>query len=680
MLLNVVLAVFSLRVGPGEDLAVIRDRIRALPEAVRDGGVEVVLSPGRYSCSGGTLRLDAADSGRAGAPVVWRGSRDGGVVFSQGREIPRDSFSRVADRQVLARLPDPAVQVLVADLSEMRLDLGAPLRGETRYPLPIPELYVDGRRMMPAEWPNDGKFVTIARFVREGTRRTSGNAWAALLGQGGKKDGEPPSGGVFGYDGDRPSRWTTADSLTIRGYWCFDWNESALPVKAVDTTNRTIEVACPTDYGIRQGNPSPRRWKAVNLLEELDARGEFFVDRGTRKLYLCPPDGFSATSRIAIVGCGMKDMVLCGNVTNVTFRGIGFEEGYGNAVRLENCVRVGFDRCSFRNLRRKAVEMAGCSNCVLRMCDVLHTGTGGVVLKGGDRRTLTPGNNRAVDCVFRAFSEQKPMYSPAVSLAGVGNAVRNCEISDAAQMAISIHGNDNVVECNVISNVCTCSDDAAALYKGRNPSCRGNLIRHNLWKDIGSRRGHGTAAIYFDDGDGGDIVFGNIFVRCGEPGQGSFGTVFSHGGYSNVVENCIFVDCIRPLGSAPWSQKRWTECLRSVPWLKALTQDVDICSEVYLGRYPGLAGFLDPHPDELRWNAGFNNAFVGCGEEVSKGRWALDESNVKIAGDAGFVDAKHGNYELKRTSVIYKKIKGFSPIPFERIGLRTRGAERRAVD
>jgi hypothetical protein len=74
--------------------------------------------------------------------------------------------------------------------------------------------------------------------------------------------------------------------------------------------------------------------------------------------------------------------------------------------------------------------------------------------------------------------------------------------------------------------------------------------------------GHGNAAVYFDDGDGGDIVFGNVFVRCGEPGRGSFGTVLSHGGHDIRAENNIFVDCKRALGSAPWDDARWRDALK----------------------------------------------------------------------------------------------------------------------
>ena len=45
---------------------------------------------------------------------------------------------------------------------------------------------------------------------------------------------------------------------------------------------------------------------------------------------------------------------------------------------------------------------------------------------------------------------------------------------------------------------------AGAYYTGRNPSCRGNVLRYNYFADVGSDRGHGNSAIYFDDGDGGN--------------------------------------------------------------------------------------------------------------------------------------------------------------------------------
>ena len=92
-----------------------------------------------------------------------------------------------------------------------------------------------------------------------------------------------------------------------------------------------------------------------------------------------------------------------------------------------------------------------------------------------------------------------------LSFAGVGNRAAHNLIHDAPHQAVFVGGNDHVFEFNEVHRVCTETDDCGALYKGRNPSWRGNQIRFNYWHDIGSPMGHGNAAVYFDD-DGGDTV------------------------------------------------------------------------------------------------------------------------------------------------------------------------------
>lgn len=50
---------------------------------------------------------------------------------------------------------------------------------------------------------------------------------------------------------------------------------------------------------------------------------------------------------------------------------------------------------------------------------------------------------------------------------------------------------------------------------------------------------HGSCAIYFDDGDGGQTVHGNVFYQAS---GGRFGAVFNHGGHDNMVGNNIFIE------------------------------------------------------------------------------------------------------------------------------------------
>ena len=69
-------------------------------------------------------------------------------------------------------------------------------------------------------------------------------------------------------------------------------------------------------------------------------------------------------------------------------------------------------------------------------------------------------------------------------------------------------------ELNNIHHIGMASDDCGAFYMGRNPSDRGTVIRHNYWHEIGSSMTHGSCAIYFDDGDGGQTVHGNVFFKA----------------------------------------------------------------------------------------------------------------------------------------------------------------------
>jgi hypothetical protein len=227
------------------------------------------------------------------------------------------------------------------------------------------------------------------------------------------------------------------------------------------------------------------------------------------------------------------------------------------------------------------------------------------------------------------------------------------------------------------------SDDAAALYKGRNPSCCGNMIRYNFFSEIGSPRGHGNAAIYFDDGDCGDFVVGNVFYKCGEPGFGGFGTVFSHGGHSNLVDNCIFIECKRPLGSAPWPQKRWLSFLDSPLLQTRLKNEVDAFRPPYTIHYPLLNATLKLD-EALRKNSATRSVFVKCPKTIAGrkkgetrpgiicGNWVTNSATMVTLEDPGFVDYAKKNFALRKDAAVYKAIPSFAEIPFSKMGVTTK--------
>jgi hypothetical protein len=196
-------------------------------------------------------------------------------------------------------------------------------------------------------------------------------------------------------------------------------------------------------------------------------------------------------------------------------------------------------------------------------------------------------------------------------------------------------------------------------------------VRYNFWHHVGSPMGHGNAAIYFDDGDVGDQVVGNIFFRCGEPGKGSFGTVFSHGGHDLLVDSNVFIECRRAVGSSPWNDARWAAYIEAELWQTRLLQEVDITRPPYTTRYPFLIRFMTPEPGQTRINRARRNLFVMCGE-VSSGNWQwFSEENVVTAADPGFADIAGGDFRLRPDCDAGRTLPEIVRLPFEDMGLVT---------
>ena len=616
-------------------------------------GATVCVAPGVYRMAK-TLALGREDSG-----IVYSGGP--GVVLSGSREVSASSWQPAAQSTNAYRLnPSVNSKIVVLDLVKNGFQKPSSLRPNFGMPFNQPELFCNGKRMTLSQWPNQG-WSMIEKIISSGTVPSSGSASDAS-----KPKTQGNEGGVFTYSGDRPATWNTREGVWLQGFWCFDWMDEVIQVASIDAEKKQIALKTAHTYGLRKGNPSPRRWRALNLIEEIDEPGEYAIDAKTALLYFYPPCKLEE-ARIALAEHTLP-LITITSATNLTVRGFTFEESRASMVVIEKSEQATIRDCFFRNGNNIAVWITGgCSNQVTG-CDIYNMGSGGIRLEGGDRKTLTPSGHLAENNHICNFSMYKPTYASAFHLGGVGNRMAHNFVHDAPHQAIAISGNNHVIEYNIISNVCNYADDAAACYKGRNPSCTGNIIRYNIWRDIGRPMGHGSAAIYFDDGDSGDLVYGNIFYRAGDKGKGTFGSVFSHGGCMNRADNNIFIECTRALGSSPWNQKRWTDYIAAPLWQTRLKQEIDITQPPYTTTYPALKGFMDPWPDEIRYNYSSNNVFVAC-SEVVKNRWVTNKTDFVTATDPGFVNLARGDFRLKKDSAVFLANPGFKPIPVEKIGL-----------
>lgn len=615
-----------------------RDAIRSLRANgdLPKGGVVVYLRSGEYRVTQ-PLSLSSVDSGTEAAPVVYRAYRGESVRLNAGARVGR--FTPVTDEAVLARIPQSARgRIMQSDLRAQGItDYGRLYeRGFAHGMRPALELFVDGKPMQPARWPNTG-FARVGQVIRSG-----------VPGEG--------SGAIFEYGGDRPSRWTTATDAWLYGYWFFDWADTAVAVSSVDPQTHRISVAQSSPYGTRSG----QRYYAFNLIEELDSPGEWYIDRAAGILYLYPPSDLSkSTVEVSMLESPVIEM---DGASFVTIGGLTMEEGRGNGISIKggsDCLIAG---CTIRRFGGDGVVIDGGTHHGVFGCDIYTTGRGGTVVTGGDRKTLTPGRHFVENCHIYDFSRIDRTYTPAVLMNGVGNRIAHNLFHDSPHHAIRLEGNDHIVELNDIHSVVYESDDQAGLDIFQNPTYRGNIIRYNFWHHIGSGLDtNGQAGIRLDDAISGVLIYGNVFYKCS---GGGFGAVQIHGGKENVVDNNIMIDCKYGISYSRWGEQRWNELMTTGAG-RLLYEEVSPSKPPYSTRYPELQHVLE-NPDV---NMAWRNLICNTREfQTRDGGVELLADNYVTSSNPGFVDAAHWNFALKSGSVVFDRT-AFRPIPFNEIGL-----------
>ena len=618
--------------GPLATLEHARDEIRRLKkQGPLPAGVIVEIRGGVYELAR-PLELSAQDSGTEDAPIVYR-ARPGEEVRLVGGVQVKD-FKPVTDPNVLSRLEEPTRgRVLQANLKALGVtDFGEVATGNNRL-----EVFFQDRPMTLARWPNEG-FVHMGELV--------GGAPHRIHGIPGDKIGR------FVYEGDRPKRWIQEKDIWLHGYWFWDWADQRQKVESIDTAQHVIALAPPYHhYGYRKG----QWYYALNLLSELDRPGEWYLDRSSGILYFWPPAPLDQGKALVSV---MPHLVRMTDVSHVTLLGLILEACRGSAVLVRDGTGVQIVGCTIRNVGSWAVEMSGRHSRVVG-CDIYETGDGGIVLHGGDRKTLTPAGLVAENNHIHHYSRWNRISRPAVSLDGVGHRAAYNLIDNAPHQAIFFSGNDHLIEFNEIHSVCYESNDAGAIYAGRNWTMRGTVIRYNYFHHISGFEGRGCVGVYLDDQFCGTEIFGNLFYQVTR-------AAMIGGGRDCTIDNNVFVDCVpathvdaRGLGWAASGRAGLENDLTAMPYRDPL----------WAGRYPKLVKILEEDPMAPRNNRIARNICV-------RGRWGDFEAKAKplvtfqdnlLDRDPRFVDPDHLNFQLKDDSPAWKL--GFRRIPLEKIGL-----------
>lgn len=623
--------------GPFATLERARDEVRKLKQAgAAPTGVTVEVAAGTYELAR-PFALTAQDGGTEQAPILYR-ARPGAEVRLVGGKVVQ-SWQPVTDPQVLDRLEESARgKVMQADLKALGLaGYGSVVGGGL-------ELFFNDEPMTVSRWPKEG-FVKIVDVVHEkpvDVRGTKGDM-----------------AGKFYYEGDRPRRWLAEKDLWLHGYWFWDWSDQRMKVKSIDPDKRLITLADPQHgYGYRPG----QWYYALNALCEVSRPGEWYLDREAGILYFLPPSPLETGRAVVSV---LPTLITVEDASFLTVRGFTLEACRDTAVTLRGGTRSEVVGCTIRNVGGGGVAVSGGTRNGVVGCDIYNTGQWGVNIDGGDRATLTPAGNFADNNHIHHFARWWRMYNAAVHVNGVGNRVSHNLMDNAPHTAIFFGGNDHLIEYNEIHSVCYESNDAGAIYSGRNWSMRGTLIRYNYLHDISGFQGQGCVGVYLDDMFCGTEIYGNLFYRVTM-------AAFIGGGRDNTIENNIFVDC-NPATHVDARAMNWAK-YHTDGWVKAaketgLHEGIRYKEPPYSERWPELARVLDEDPWAPRGNLIARNVCWG-------GRWDNWEGVAKpmlifqgnlVQVDPHFVDYEHHNFQLRDDSPAYAV--GFERIPVEQIGL-----------
>jgi parallel beta-helix repeat protein len=489
----------------------------------------------------------------------------------------------------------------------------------------------------------------------------------------------------------------------MHGYWVWDWRDDYQKVERIDTASRTVYPQPPHHhYGYQKG----QRYYFLNVLEELDAPGEWYLDAERGLLYFWPPSDIGPDD--VTVSLLKEPMVLLNGAAHVRFQGLIFESSRVCAIKI----RGGNDNmvagCTIRNIDNDtSVIIDGGRKNGVRGCDVYDIGGTGIRIDGGDRATLTPAGNFAINNHIFRYGAVQQTFNGGICLQGVGNTVAHNVIHDAPFSGIQYYGNDHHIEYNELYDLAHESGDVGGINTGGDYTDMGTVIRYNYIHDTQGHGGGGFRGIYLDLPGSNTTIFGNILANV------DIG-IFFNSGRDNLVENNVFFNCHPSVNIYIWPHRSYFYPGGAWKLVEKL-HAVRYTEPPYSTHYSMLPRYLDsvnlgmPYGHRILRNVSAGGTWLDLSEgmnfthvqvennvtgdsmlAVYTKKWTPDydpyaigyasthtradsvmvrelTQRGNIIATPGFVDEQHGDFRLLPESPAWKA--GFQRIPIEEIGL-----------
>ena len=520
-----------------------------------------------------------------------------GALFSGSRTISLDGIRPDGDVYKI-KLSDYGI----ADFGEFGL---GPYREYWKeYDIPKPNMEEFGPSL---ELYFGKKKMNLTRYPRAGFSYVK-----SVVGNTVKNDphGKPRSreeGLFIPYD-HKPFLENDVSELLLVGYWNWDWATQRHLVDSYDKESGVVKVNEPYHVFGYSGD-GIGHYYALNVKSELKRPGDWYIDRKCGVIYLIPYKNQKSVD-ITVV----ENMFEARGKCNIKISGISVIKCRRSAYRFDSCDSLTLENATVSNVGAWAVIASNCVNTTVSGFSVSKTGGGGISISGGDRNTLTPSNNKVTDNKITDIAYWHKMYLAGIEINGVGITVSNNLIHDVVHSAIMWQGNDHVIEYNEIYNASYESNDAGAIYAGRDYTCRGTHIRYNYIHDLYGYKNLGCAGVYFDDGLCSAEVYGNTFANIAKM------AILVGGGRDFNIHHNSFFNC----GAAMTLDDRYFSWSNNAKNLRHL-EEVPYRSEIWRARYPELYTILDGDPKLPTGNRFDYNTVIGGSGVIVSEREGFDE-------------------------------------------------------
>ncbi len=474
------------------------EAVRTLKETKTEGDIIVAFKAGDYGPL--DVILTSEDSGTEDQRIIYCAYGDGDVIFNNGVDIPYDSLEDLTEEEQAIFNTSYADSIKKADLSGR---LGS----------------YDPRKALVL---GESGGLSLARFPNKYSDGTDN-----LINEAGENTDDHHTVIDHALLLKRMRTYHTMDGLLLYGYLTTGWYKDLLETDGYDWNTNEFYIPHPEQARMGSLRRLPefdsRAWNKtaiVNVSEELDAAGEFWIDKTTGTFYVYAPEG-----DYHITGGGT--MVTLRGTQFVTFRGLDFKNSDGYMILGNGHPRgTTIDGCSF----------VGCAAGTMVHLD------GGTWLDGTD--TLTPfditvknstfstaastglcvdgrnglskfdcGTNVLIDNNYFTLMNLSEGCKGAVDVYGPGPVVTHNHFKRNYWEDIDFRGTVNLrAEYNVFEESNFNGDDTGALQGFRGQDCSGNVARYNLFLNI--RGGTNGRYCFYLDGTSGMTVESNIFYNC----------------------------------------------------------------------------------------------------------------------------------------------------------------------